>query len=82
MNINDELIRTCWREDLSAVKKCIEQGADIHVCNDWPLRLSAIKGYLQVVNVLRKAGGDEYKCHRCIIKSTCLKLCEDFRNGH
>ena len=109
MDIDNKLIKDCWRGDLSAAKECVEQGADIHVRNDWPLRLSATKGHLdvvkhlikqganihawndealrnaafnrhlQVANALRKAAGDKYKCHNCIIKSTCLEICEDFR---
>ena len=67
---------------LDVVKYLIEQGADIHAWDDAALRWSAYEGHLQVANVLRKAAGDKYKCHKCIIKSTCLKLCEDFRNGH
>jgi ankyrin repeat protein len=64
---------------LEIIKYLIEQGADIHAWDDWALQLATARGYLQVANVLRKAAGDEYKCHNCIIKSTCLELCEDFR---
>ena len=67
---------------LEIVKYLIEQGANIHVNHDAALRWPARNGNLQVVNVIRKAAGDEYKCHKCIIRSTCLKLCEDFRNGY
>ena len=67
---------------LEVVKYLVEQGANIHEWNDYVLRCAVDKGHLQVVNVIRKAVGDKYKCHRCIIKSTCLELCEDFRNGH
>ena len=110
--INDKLRLACENGDLFAVKKCIDQGANIHARNDsaliWaaggghldivkylikhganihaedgvPLRWAVYKGYLEVANVIRKAAGDEYKCHKCLIRSTCLELCKDFRNGH
>ena len=67
---------------LEIVKYLIKRGANIHAYKDEALRWAAEKGRLQVVNVLRKAAGDKYKCHKCIIKSTCLKLCEDFRNEY
>jgi hypothetical protein len=46
------------------------------------LRGATAKRHLQIANVVRRAAGDKYKCHKCIIKSTCLKLCKDFRNEH
>jgi ankyrin repeat protein len=139
MSIDDKLIDACRRRNLSAVKACVEQGADIHADDDVALRWAADNGHLEIVkylieqganihamgdyalryaayegrlevvkyliecganihvekdfalryavyydylhvtNVLRKAAGDAYKCNRCIIKSTCLELCEDFR---
>ena len=60
------------------VEAC-ENGAYIHAYEDDTLRCAARYGHLQVVNVLRKVAGDKYKCHNCIIRSTCLKLCEDFK---
>jgi ankyrin repeat protein len=65
---------------LEVIKYLVEQGADIHVYDEYALRWAANRGHLQVVNVLRRAAGSKYKCHKCIIKSTCLKLCKDFRN--
>ena len=109
MNIHDKLIEACRDGNFTAVKKYLEQGANVRIWNDWPLRRAArnghlaivkylIKqganvsalalrwaaeeGHLQVVNALRKAAGDKYKCHKCIIRSTCLEICGDFRNGH
>jgi ankyrin repeat protein len=64
---------------LVVVRYLIEQGADIHAGYDWALRFAAEDGHLKVVNHLRKVAGDEYKCHKCLIRSTCLELCEDFR---
>ena len=112
MSINNKLVAACERGNLSAAKKYIEQGADIHAWNDYTLycaasrghfdvvkclvehganihvyndealRCAASYGHLQTMNVIRKAAGAKYKCHRCIIRSTCLELCKDFRNGH
>ena len=67
---------------LEVVKYLIKRGANIHARKDQALLWAAWRGHLQIVNTLRKAAGDKYKCHRCIIKSTCLELCEDFRNGY
>ena len=64
---------------LEVVKYLVEHGADIHALHDDALRGAAENRHLQVVNVLRKAAGAKYKCHNCIIKSTCLELCKDFR---
>jgi ankyrin repeat protein len=118
MNINEKFIVACENGNLSVVRECIEQGADIHTWNngailravhyghleiaadnghlkvikylienganihvaaDQALCWAASNGHLQIINALRKAAGNEYKCHNCIIKSTCLKLCDDFR---
>jgi ankyrin repeat protein len=68
-----------WHGHLEIVEYLIEQGAYVHSWGDMPLRYAVGQGHLRVANVLRKAAGDAYKCHRCIIKSTCLKLCDDFR---
>jgi ankyrin repeat protein len=78
MDINDKFIKACAKEDLPTASRYLEQGANIHVYDDFALRWAAISGHLKVVNVLRKAAGDTYKCRRCIIRSTCLKLCGDF----
>ena len=108
--IHSEMVfRACANGDLSAVKKHLKQGANIHARSDNALRLAAFNGHLEIVeylieqganihlwsdmalryavgrkhlrivNVLRKAAGAKYKCHKCIIKSTCLELCDDFQ---
>ena len=81
--LNDEALHCATEEGcLEIVKYLIEHGANIHALNDYALRYAAEEGHLQIVNTLRKAAGDKYKCHRCIIKSICLELCEDFRNEY
>ena len=110
MTLNRDFVEACRSGDLLTAKECIEQGANVHAANDWPLRRAAWKGHLaivkylierganihaendqtlrwavheghlQMVNVIRATAGNKYKCHKCIIRSTCLELCEDFRN--
>ena len=63
------------------VKYLVEQGADIHAWKDEALKWAAAEGRLDIVNFLREAAGAKYKCHECLIKSTCLELCKDFRPG-
>jgi ankyrin repeat protein len=78
--MNDWPLRRAAEEGhLETVKCSIENGAYIHAENDWALRRAARNRHFKVVNYLRRAAGDEYKCHRCLIRSTCLDLCEDFR---
>ena len=64
---------------LDVVKYLVERGADVHVWRDEAFRWAAWDGHLDVVNFLRKVTGPRYKCHGCLIKSTCLILCKDFR---
>jgi ankyrin repeat protein len=64
---------------LKTVQYLIGQGANIHAVDDWALRFATENGHLQVVTHLRKVAGDAYKCHKCLIRSTCLELCKDFR---
>ena len=66
---------------LDVVKYLVEHGADIHAEDDWALRWAALFGHLDVVNYLREVAGAEYKCYECLIKSTCLELCDDFWAG-
>ena len=63
------------------VKYLVKHGANIHALDNQALRWAAEYGHLNVVNLLREAAGARYKCHGCLIKSTCLELCEDFRTG-
>ena len=81
MPINNDLVVACENGDLARVKALLRQGADIHAWGDLPLRWAAEYGHLNVVNLLREATGARYKCHECLIKSTCLELCKDFRAG-
>ena len=66
---------------LDVVKYLVEQGADIHARGDEALIWATHYEHLGVVNFLRETVGTGYKCHGCLIKSTCLKLCKDFRAG-
>ena len=78
---DDGLRWAAWGGHLDVARYLVEQGADIHARGDYTLRWAAHWGRLDVVNYLREAAGTKYKCHECLIKSTCLELCEDFRAG-
>ena len=78
--VNDLALRCAANNGHSdVVKYLIKHGANIHAVGDWALRYAAENGHLQVVNFLRQVASDKYKCHNCIIRSTCLELCEGFR---
>ena len=64
---------------LDVVKYLVEHGPDIHVADDAALRWAAYYRRLDMVNFLREIAGPGYKCHECLIKSTCLELCNDLR---
>ena len=81
MTINNDLVAACENGDILKAKASLKQGADVHKWDDLALRGAALFGHLDVVNFLREAVGPRYKCHECLIKSTCLKLCEDFQAG-
>ena len=76
----DETLRWSANEGhLNTVKYLVEQGADIHADDDCALIWAVENGHLDVANYLRGIAGPRYKCHGCLIKSTCLELCRDFR---
>ena len=78
----DQALRwAAFRGHLDVVKHLVEHGADVYAVDDAALRWAAEDGYLDVVNFLREVAGPRYKCHECLIKSTCLELCRDFRPG-
>ena len=60
-------------------------GIDIAEIGNLPLRVAALNNHIDVLNYLREMAGDKWKCHECLIKSTCLELCSTFRterNNH
>ena len=67
---------------LDAVKHFIKKGARLAPVNTHSLIWAAHNKHINVLNYLRKIAGDDWKCHKCIVRSTCLDLCEGFRNGH
>ena len=79
--IHISFVNACAHNDLPTVKAQLEQGVDIHTGGDWPLKWAVENGHLDVVNLLREAAGARYKCHKCLIRSTCLELCYDFQAG-
>ena len=76
---NDRALRWAARNNhFEIMKLLVENGANIHADNDEALRLAAERGHLQVVDYLRQIVGLTYKCYNCLIKSTCLELCDEF----
>ena len=76
---NNALHLAVYFEHIDVVKHLIDQGADIRVDYDRELRQAAHLRNIDIVNHLRQVAGSKYKCHRCLIKSTCMELCKDFR---
>ena len=61
--------------DVNTIKYLIEQGADIHVYNDYVLRYSAENGNLELVKYLIEKGAD-------IHANDDYALCWSAENGH
>jgi ankyrin repeat protein len=47
--LNKKLLKAIENSNLDIVKYLVEQGEDIHIDNDCPLRLSATNGDLDIV---------------------------------
>ena len=58
MHINDKLVDACRNGNLTAVKECIELGADIHARNDLALQWATNYGCLDVVKYLIEQGAN------------------------
>jgi len=54
---NQELIDSSKTGDLEKVKTLVEGGANIHVCNDYAVRLASENGHLEVVKYLVEQQG-------------------------
>jgi ankyrin repeat protein len=57
-DLDQQLIDASTNGNLDFVKQLIDQGADIHVRNDWALRAASSKGRLDVVKYLVSKGAD------------------------
>jgi ankyrin repeat protein len=83
MTVNQDLLiklyENCRYGHLDVVKFLIERGANIHADNDRALRWAVIKEQYEIVMYLRKAAGERWKCNTCLVRATCMELCEDFR---
>ena len=66
---------------LEVVKYLVEQGADIHVLDDAPLIRAVTNGHLEIANYLRSVVGPKWKCFDCIVRATCLTLCEGWNKN-
>jgi ankyrin repeat protein len=65
---------------LEAVKYFVGKGATLNSVTTSSIIWAAHNKHIKVINYLRKIAGDEWKCHNCIVKSTCLDLCDNFNN--
>jgi ankyrin repeat protein len=66
--LNEELIKTIQNGDLDKIKNLVEQGADIHVKDDYALRLSAANGHLYIVKYLVEQGADIHADNDCALR--------------
>ena len=66
---------------LELVKYLVEQGANIHADDDYALKWAVIDKYHNIVMYLRKIAGKKWKCHECIVRSTCMTLCEGWNKN-
>jgi len=55
-DLNESLIEAARRNDLPAVKHLLSLGADIHTEDDYPLRVAAGEGHLEIVKFLIENG--------------------------
>ena len=58
MSLEEQLIEASCNGDLNRVKQLVEQGADIHACNNGALYWASMKGHLDVIKYLVEAGAD------------------------
>ena len=81
-NIEDahhQLVLYCTSGDVERVKFLTSIGLKVSKGKYKVFKIAVGSGDLKMTNVLRKAAGKNIKCHNCIIRSTCLELCEDFK---
>ena len=79
---NDIQLRTAsYYGHLEVVKYLVEQGADIHVLDDAPLIRAVTNNHLEVINYLRSVAGNKWKCYTCLIRATCLTLCDGWNKN-
>jgi hypothetical protein len=53
-----------------------------HKCTSygWALKWAMENDYFETVMHLRKVIGDEWLCHTCLVRSTCMVICDDMLN--
>ena len=80
---HDSALRWAARNGhLEVVKYLVEHGADVHANNNDALRWAVWNGQQEVVLYLREVAGNEWRCYDCIVRATCLSLCEGWnKNG-
>jgi hypothetical protein len=76
---HDQLLSCCVYGDVERVKSLISVGLKVSKGDYQAFKVAVRNRHLQVANVLRKAADKDFKCHKCIVRSTCLELCDYFK---
>jgi hypothetical protein len=64
---------------LHIVKYLIESGdINIYDKDNKTIKHAIIYNYFEIVMYLRTVAGDKWKCHKCLVRSTCMTLCKEF----
>lgn len=78
---NKQLCIAVKNNDLQGVKLLLEDGADIHVDNDYPLRIACNSGNLKLVKFLIKSGANMKVIPRVNLKSIKNGMLHTFKFG-
>jgi ankyrin repeat protein len=74
MEKDEKLINAAHAGNLEVVKCLVEQGADIHIDNELPLRYASYKGHLEIVKYLVDHGADIHIYLRHVVYSGHLEV--------
>ena len=62
--------------NVETIEFLVKNGADVHMCNDYVLRLAAASGRLDVVKRLVEHGADVHAMDDCALE--CAKRCDQY----
>lgn len=79
LSTNEFFIQSVEKGFLPGVKKALKIGANIHVYNDWALRMASYYGYINIVKFLLDSGADVNAMNNCALR---WALQNDCKNGH
>lgn len=75
-NINKIFIRCVKDNNLEAVTKLLDRGADIHTNNDCALQCSITSELLDMIELLLVYGANLHCGNKCILKNLCRRFNE------